>query len=222
MAKVEQSYSENLRPWPSRPVYHQQASLKRAQAPVRHHRHCGLLNAQLGSHHRPEAAPSTIRRTSNAATEPIRHALPSNRLVRLQGWLRRQLPYTDKRQRGYWSGFNPSGSKSEIGTPRRSQSAISTLHSCEWAGSAMCVPCDGVAKKQYSDISTPQSVWRATSGGASGGGRKGSDMRTDNPAQQKRWPCSKGLISFPKARPDVYLCHKSGDRKDSDMQAGTP
>lgn len=178
MAKVEQSYSENLRPRPSRPLYHQQASLQRAQAPVGHHRHCGLLNAQLDFRHRPEAAPSTIRRTSNAATEPIRHALPSNRLIRLQGWLRRQLPYTDKRQRGYWGGFNPSGSKREIGTPRRSQSAISTLDSRGWAGQAMCVPCDGMAQEQYSGISTSPPVWKGTSGGGFGG-REDSDMRAD-------------------------------------------
>jgi hypothetical protein len=181
VAKAGQSYSENLRPRPSRPLYHQQACLQRAQAPVRHHRHCGLLNAQLNFRHKPEAAPSTIYRTSNGATESIRHALPSNRLIRLQGRLSRELAWIDKRQRGYWNGFDPSGSKSKHQTPRRFQSAISTLHSRGKAGPAMYVPCDGLAKKQYPGISTPPSVWRSTSGRASGGGRKDNNMRADRP-----------------------------------------
>lgn len=170
MAKAGQSYSANIRPRPSRPLYHQQACLRRAQAPVRHHRHCKLLDTQLDFRQRLEAAPSTIYRTSNSATEPIRHAIPSNRLLRLQGRLCRDLAWTDKRQRGFWNGFDRSGSRSKHETPRRSQSAISTSHSCGWAGPAMYVTCDGQAKEQYSSISTPPSVWRATSGGASGGG----------------------------------------------------
>ena len=111
---TDQTLSESLRLRPIRPRCHQQAYLQRERTHIRHNRHCGVLNTQLDLRHMPDAALSTISRTRNGAVEPVRHALSISCLNRLQDRLRCKLSRTDKRQRGYWKNFDPSGARVDM------------------------------------------------------------------------------------------------------------